>query len=808
MANRPSYLWPAVTAVIGALILLLASPKEWRSWAPPFLQAPDFHLGLDLAGGTQLDFRISEDEIRSQLESIDRQLKTLEAQGGDADEMNRLRLQRQVIEEQQSKLVESIRTVLEKRVNALGVSEAVITPSYIGGEKHLLVECPGVVDVQECIDTVGKTIQLEFKEEETEASAEFQGTVRRNADAALARIGRSGETLTTLGQDLGDELGQGYQEPRAMFRDQLPKGLERLWDAQPGQVLKLEGSITSTGQDDQGRAVEQQVPGIFLAEVTKARTQTGRIINEAPTAFDLLQKNEPGLAYRFSEARVLDDSVPAGVIGALRAMQPGELKTVDAEDGTSKLLFLRGFTPGQEEAEVSHILVAYKGATEAAASVTRTKEQALARAKDLKRQLDAGANFNDLARRESDGPSKSAGGSLGKVTRGVLVPAFEQVAFSATAGRVSEPTETPFGYHLIRVDKEPIQSPDIATFDSLTVTGTGAAARAEELMTRLQTGKVTRTEEAVTAHFLFFSLQPSGWKDTALDGKHFRTAAVTLDPTTNFPIVQIAFDEEGGKLFQELTRNNIGKRIAIFVGGQLVSAPTVQSEIIGGTAVITGSQNIQEAQLLAQNLNTGAIPAPIHLAGQRTVEATLGADSLNASVRAALIGMIILMAYMIVVYRFLGVLADLTLAVYALIFLAILKLPLLLFTNQYIVLTLAGAAGMILSIGMAVDTNVLVFERVKEELKKGKTLKTAVETGFSKAWPSIRDSNVSTLITCALLFMIGTSIVRGFAVTLGMGVIISMFTGMIVARALARWAANSGLAQNAALFPGAGKQAN
>ena len=322
-------------------------------------------------------------------------------------------------------------------------------------------------------------------------------------------------------------------------------------------------------------------------------------------------------------------------------------------------------------------------------------------------------------------------------------------------------------------------------------------------MTRLQNGQVRQQEEAVTLRTLFFSLKPTGWKDTALDGKHFKSATVTLDPSTSLPVVQIIFDTEGGKLFGELTKKNINKQIAIFVGGELVSAPTVQAEITGGSAVITGSQNYDEARKLAQDLNTGAIPAPIHLSGQQTVEATLGAQALHTSVLAGIIGMIVVMLYMIFMYRFLGVLADIAIIIYTVIFVALLKLPLFLFSSQYIVLTLAGSAGMILSIGMAIDCNVLVFERVKEELKRGKMLKTAVEVGFNKAWPSIRDSNITTIITCVILFMIGTSIVRGFAITLGMGVIISMFTGMIITRWMSRKVAVSPLADKKHLFPGA-----
>ena len=306
----------------------------------------------------------------------------------------------------------------------------------------------------------------------------------------------------------------------------------------------------------------------------------------------------------------------------------------------------------------------------------------------------------------------------------------------------------------------------------------------------------------ITLRSLFFSLQPTGWADTLLDGKHFRTATVTLDSTTNIPIVQIAFDSEGARLFQELTKENIGKRLAIFVGGQLVSAPTVQSEIIGGTAVITGTQNFDEANRLATDLNTGAIPAPIYLAGQRTVEATLGAEALRTSLQAALIGVLILMVYMVLVYRMLGLIADVALSAYALIFFAILKLPLFLFSSNHIVLTLAGMAGIILSLGMAVDANVLIFERMKEELRKGKMLKTAADTGFQRAWPSIRDGNMSTFITCTILFIIGTSIVKGFAVTLGMGVLISMFSAIVITRFLLHKVAQTKLAENKALFCG------
>ncbi len=802
-SSRTPYLWPAATAIAGLFIAIIALPSEYKQWAPAFLQQPDYHFGLDLAGGTQLDFRISEQEIQQQITAIDARIAEMEAQGTTGEEIDKLRADRAAIVEQSGKLVEAIRTVLERRINSLGVSEATITPSYIGGEKHLLVECPGVVDVQKCIETVGKTIQLEFKEEFTEATAQYEQSVKDKVAAAKQRMVQSGASLQVLGQDLA-QLGVSYSDSQAFFRDQLPQGMEDVWNLPAGtNVVERTVTVPTTVTNDQGQTVEETIKGIMLTQVLKPRTQTGRVIQEASVAFETLAKTDQTLSYELHKEEPLGDNLPAIAVATLRQMRAGELKSIDMGDGTAKVLFLRLLNPGQQEAEVSHILVSYKGANQAEPGVTRTKEEALKRAQDLKSQLAAGTNFEELARAQSDGPSKLSGGRIGAVTKGSgLVPSYEAYAFSAKDGQISDPLESPFGYFIVKVDKVAHMTSDVVSFDALTIKGQDAAQRAADIIAKLQRGEVKDLQEAITLRTLFFSLAPTGWKDTELNGQHFRTATTVLDPTTNRPIVQITFNTEGGLLFQELTKKNIGKRIAIFVGGELVSAPTVQAEITGGVAVITGSNNIDEAQKLTQDLNTGAIPAPIYLSGQRTVEATLGAQALTTSVQAALYGLIVLMLFMIFVYRFLGVLAMAGLTVYCLIFIAMLKLPLFLVSDQYIVLTLAGLAGMILSIGLAIDTNVLVFERMKEELQKGKLLKTAVEVGFNRAWSSIRDSNISTLITCALLFLIGTSIVRGFAVTLGLGVLISMFTGMIIVRWLARRIATTPLANNPALFPG------
>lgn len=801
MAQRSSS-WPIVTAVAGLALLFVALPSQWKATLPSWLN-PSFHFGLDLAGGTQLDFRISEDELKSQLESIRAELATAEAAQGGSDRLNALRTQEAALMTQQATIVEAIRTVLERRINSLGVSEATITPSYIGDEKHLLVECPGVVDTQVCIDTVGKTIQLEFKEQELEATPEFERTVRAKASVTLKNLRNGSGTLQSVGQDLGDELGMAYVESKSFFRDTLPEGLSSMWNLTPSQgITMIEGALPSMGTDDNGAPVEKQVRGLFLVQSLGPRSQTGRTLQEASIAFDVLTKQQEGLTASYQQNVLLDDSVPVRIVSTLRNMKQGDLGVAKIDDSTAHVLFLRKLTPGKEQADVSHILVAYKGAQSAVPAITRTKDEAFAQAQAIRNRIDGGESFETIARTQSDALTKAQGGRIGLVGREQLAPSFAEAAFSATTGQIVGPIETPFGYHIIKVNAAATMSPDIASYDDLAIKDSNAGERADRILSDLQSGKVQRMEDAIALRLLFFSLEPTGWKDTALDGKHFRSAIANVSQLTGQPEVQIVFDDEGAKIFQELTKKNIGKQIAIFVGGQLVTNPRVQSEITGGIASITGSRNLQEAQQLARDLNTGAIPAPIHLVGQRTVEPTLGAEALATSVTAGVIGIIIVMLYMMLFYRAFGIVASLALSFYAVIFVALFKLPLFLVSNQYMVLTLAGAAGLILSIGMAVDANVLVFERVKEELRKGKALKTSIDIGFEKAWPSVRDSNVSTLITCVLLFMIGTSIVRGFAITLGIGVLISMFTGLIVSRWLITAIASTKIANNSRLFPG------
>ena len=264
---------------------------------------------------------------------------------------------------------------------------------------------------------------------------------------------------------------------------------------------------------------------------------------------------------------------------------------------------------------------------------------------------------------------------------------------------------------------------------------------------------------------------------TRLTGRFVRRAALDFDPSTFQPLVALELTAEGGEIFADLTKRNIGKQIAIYLDGRTISAPVVNEEITGGRAQISGNFTPDTAKELAGRLNAGALPVPITLIAQQSVEASLGRDTLAKSLYAGAVGFAAVAAFMILWYRLPGILAVAALLMYVAIVLAVFKLiP--------VTLTVAGIAGFILSIGMAVDANVLIFERLKEELRRGKTLEEAIAEGFGRAWTSIRDSNASSLITSGILYWLGTSAVRGFALTLSIGILVSMFSAISITRTL------------------------
>lgn len=398
----------------------------------------------------------------------------------------------------------------------------------------------------------------------------------------------------------------------------------------------------------------------------------------------------------------------------------------------------------EKEVKASHLLICYEGSEGCESGFSQ--EEARAKIDELKK-IATPANFETLVKENSTEPAASeTGGELGWFGSGSMVEPFEDTVFTQEVGTISWIVETKFGYHLIYKQDE-------------------------------------RTVEEYKVSHIFIPLMTKEsilgdqdeWENTELTGKNLDRAVVTFNPNDNSPEVSLEFDSEGADMFETITDRNVGEQVAIFLDGYPISAPTVNEKISGGKAVISGNFNIQEAKLLAQRLNAGALPVPINLVSQKTVGASLGAQSVQDSLEAGMYGLILVAIFMILIYRFSGFLAVISLGIYGVLVLAIFKI-------FSVTLTLSGLAGFILSIGMAVDANVLIFERIKEELKTGKPLKLGIEEGFKRAWPSIRDGNISTLITAFILIQFTTSVVRGFAVTLSLGILVSMFSAIVITK--------------------------
>ncbi len=263
---------------------------------------------------------------------------------------------------------------------------------------------------------------------------------------------------------------------------------------------------------------------------------------------------------------------------------------------------------------------------------------------------------------------------------------------------------------------------------------------------------------------------------TWLTGKYLKNARTTFD-RFGTPAVSLEFNSKGAKLFEEATRRNVGRQLAIVLDGNVISAPVVQEVISGGKAQITGNFTLREAQKLAILLRAGALPVKVEVIENRTIGPTLGQDSIRKGIKAGLFGGALVFIFMLIYYGLMGLVADLALAVnILLVFTALAGLE--------ATLTLPGIAGIVLNIGMAVDGNILIFERIKEELREGKTMRAAIEGGFKKAFRTIFDANITTLIAAAVLFYFGSGPIKGFAVTLSLGVIISMFTAIVVTRSI------------------------
>jgi protein-export membrane protein SecD len=374
----------------------------------------------------------------------------------------------------------------------------------------------------------------------------------------------------------------------------------------------------------------------------------------------------------------------------------------------------------------------------------------------------AGENFALLVQQFSQDPSaKENKGDLGFVKKGEFMTEFEDVIFKdeLLAGTVNpELVETSIGWHIIKKEE---------------VKGEGDE------------------KEIRSSHILFFKDSLENHPDkmyvqTGLSGKNVKRVAVDYQSQgLGSPQVLIEFDGEGKDLLAEVSKRNVGKPLAIFIDGQVFSSPTIQQELTGGQAVVTSNFTAQTVKDYVKRLNEGALPIPIKLVAQQSVDASLGSAALEQSLFAGFVGLVAVAIFMIIFYRFLGLVAVFALLFYTALLVVIFKFSAL--TPFAITVTLSGIAGFVLSIGIAVDANILIFERFREELSFGKTVNKAMEQAFRRAWPSIRDGHVSTLLTTFVLMMTGTGFVKGFAVILALGVLVSLFTAVVLVRILLRF---------------------
>lgn len=407
-----------------------------------------------------------------------------------------------------------------------------------------------------------------------------------------------------------------------------------------------------------------------------------------------------------------------------------------------------GERQGAPQVDTSHLLICYLGAKECTS--TMTKDEARAKIETLAKQATV-KNFFELAKNNStDTGTKNFGGGLGFVAQGQMTAAFDKALFEAKDGTIVGPVETEYGFHLI-------------------------FRKSSKQETEYQVSRIliaTASEQDMLGSL-------AGWKSTGLSGKQLQRAEVVTDSQSGAVQVSLQFNSEGAELFRDITKRNLNKPVAIMLDGVPISTPNVNTVIPDGRAVISGSFNLVEAKTLAQRLNAGALPVGVDLISQQTISAPLGQESLAKSLFAGMVAAAIVMSFMVIIYRAPGVVSVFALGLYISLTLALYKL-------FNITISLAGIAGFIMSLGVAVDANVLIFERLKEELKGGRSLRLAMEEGFIRAWTSIRDGNLSTLITCVILMWFGSSFVKGFAITLSLGIVVSLFTAITVTRTIMR----------------------
>lgn len=749
---------------------LIALPESVKNSLPEsgitdWLQERQIIRGLDLQGGIQLDYRID--------------LRQAYAYNNDDDPENDVEIR---------EIIDGVKATVERRVNRLGLSEPNVYVADIGDETHIITELAGIQDVDEALETIGKTIQLEFKVREPVTAEKIEAATAEakiKAEAGLELAKAEEKEFRLLGLAEQTSNGRVSYSNEKWFKDEVPDTLHVLWDAEKEKVydtiIEARRGLIYVGQNTYPNE------GYYVAKpITVENVE--RTVTEPAEGFGDVAKEVAEDPDNYDTGLITKSELDESIAETLWALGENEL-TVIEQDGKQGIYRKIQFVEPEDKVKASHVLIGYEGALRVGPDVTRTKEEAETLAREVLQKAQAGENFEELALEYSDeSVANESKGDLGEFGRGQMVEAFDKKVFEMPVGIADDIIETDFGYHVINKTEEIPAGEEKAQFHRMTLKD---GQDAETVQARLKSKEVTKNEDQLTVEFIFYTGVPDDWAATGLDGRHFSRAKVAYDQIGN-QVVLIEFDDEGGRLFEELTESNIGEQIGIFVGGTLVSAPRVNEKIAGGVAQISGQFTPQQVKQLKNDLNTGAIAAPIILERQQLVGAQLGERSLDLSIQAGIIGLLILAIYMILYYRLLGVLAVLALIIYATVIAFVLKSSSLIGLD--IVVTLAGMAGIILSVGMAVDANVLIFERMKEELRNGRDLQTAIQIGFERAWTSIRDSNLTTLLICFVLSWFGAStLIQGFAIMLALGVIVSMLTAITVTRTFLYVVASTGM---------------
>jgi protein-export membrane protein SecD len=783
----------AILAVVGILVLVDLPPpqKEFFKSVPIVgekLANMKIHLGLDLQGGTHLDYRVITNDVR---------------------------------ENDIPKIVAGVKEVIERRVNALGVAEPNIFDSRVGDEYHIVVELAGIKDIEEAKAIVGKTIQLEFKEPKTEVDPNEKENIRSLANDFLDKATLNPDKFEeifeefedkpkiTLQKDEDIEIEGKVVEEGWKWVGDLSEGFQPAADMNIKEIYQF--LISPEGEyfvDSSGSVKKQE--GHYVVQLLAKEEGAERVV-ETPE-----ERKASHILINYSGAEMAADT----------QTRTKEETQAFAEEILAKAQNLQNSDSAEDSTN---------------SEVTEDSE-----APEPKTFVELAQKYSDGPTAEAGGDLGFF--AIDKMVPQFSGPVFNATDF----GVIPEVVETQFGFHIISYeDSKPATSETTAetrvkfakAFFSTTPDGWQATGLTGQHFRRADVGsdpttmrpivniyftQVAIAEEAinwwilvwylvalVSVIALFSSLvgifMSEGRIESLRRDRILALVSVVILAASIYGIIQSEADDSaeiaqpeleasngeisetdsaGVDLFAEITKRNLNKPIAIFLDGFSIIdtngdgvvnefdpayAPVVQSEIINGQAVISGLKSYEEANELVQNLNTGAIPAPVKLSGQFTVGATLGEEALATSLEAGILGLLAVAIFMILFYRLPGIIASLALTIYGIF---------LIFALQVfgIVLTLAGVAGVILSIGMAVDANILIFERMKEELRLGKSLTRSVEDGFDRAWTSIRDSNVSSLITCAILFWFGSSIIQGFALTLAVGILLSMLSAIVVSR--------------------------